>query len=182
VLGCEHQQAAPAGADIEEAVALLQHQLGADVLELGLLRLRQRHRAVTEVGARVDPARIEPEGVEIVGDVVVELDLLGIGLGPMAQARARHQLGLAHPADRRRRRAARLGRIARHQLGGRGHQLAHAAVEVELALDVVLADLADLAHDQMGQRRKVVQAQGDGSVLAADPAASGQDDGDGKTQ
>ena len=89
----------------------------------------------------------------------MELDLLGVGLGLVAQARARHQLGLAHPAERRRRRAGGLGRIARHQLGGRGHQLAHAAVEVELALDVVLADLADLAGDEVGQRREVVQAQ-----------------------
>jgi hypothetical protein len=81
VLGGEQEQAAPAGADVEEAVAFLQHQLGADVLELGGLRLRDRHRRIAEVGARVDPARVEPEGVEVVGDVVVELDLLGVVSG-----------------------------------------------------------------------------------------------------
>jgi hypothetical protein len=51
VLGREQQQAAPARADVEEAVALLQHELGADVLELGFLRLGDRHRGLAEVGA-----------------------------------------------------------------------------------------------------------------------------------
>jgi hypothetical protein len=37
LLGRPQQQAAPAGADVQEALALAQHQLAADVLELGLL-------------------------------------------------------------------------------------------------------------------------------------------------
>ena len=41
VLGSPQQQAAPAGADVEEALALAQLQLAADVVELGLLRLGQ---------------------------------------------------------------------------------------------------------------------------------------------
>ena len=66
--------------------------------------------------------------------------------------------------------------------GGRGHQLAHAAVEVDLAFDVVLAHLADLAGDEVRERRQVVQAQRDRSVLGADPPAAGKNHGEGKTQ
>ena len=44
VLRRPHQQAAPAGADVQELLAGLEHQLAADVVELGFLRLRQRHR------------------------------------------------------------------------------------------------------------------------------------------
>ena len=182
VLGGEQQQPAPAGADVEEAVALLEHELGADVLELRGLRLGDRHRRIAKVGARVDPSRIEPQRVEIVGDVVVELDLLGVGLRAMAQARARHQRCLAHPGERRRHGRARPGRITRHELRGGRHQLAHAAVEVDLALDVVLADLAHLAGDQVGKRRQVVEAQGHRGILAADAPAARKDDGKGKTQ
>ena len=53
----------------------------------------------------------------------------------------------------------RPGRVAGHQLGGGRHQLAHAAVEIDPAFDVVLADLADLAGDEVGERRQIVQAQ-----------------------
>ena len=89
VLGGPQQQAAPAGADVEEALALAQHQLAADVVELGLLRLASGIAGVAEVGARIDAPRVEPERVEVVRDVVVKLHLVGIGLGPVAQARPR---------------------------------------------------------------------------------------------
>ncbi|MCY1550216.1 hypothetical protein D9M68_864520 [compost metagenome] len=51
VLGRPEQQPAPAGADVEEALALAQHELAADVVELGFLRLRQRELGRAEVGA-----------------------------------------------------------------------------------------------------------------------------------
>ena len=61
------------------------------------------HAGVAVVGAGIDPLRVEPEGVEVVGDVVVELDLLGVGLGPVARLGARQAHELLQPADRRRR-------------------------------------------------------------------------------
>jgi hypothetical protein len=51
VLGSVDKQAAPARTDVQEALAAPQHQLAADVVELGLLRLRERHAAIAEVGA-----------------------------------------------------------------------------------------------------------------------------------
>jgi len=51
VLGRPQQQGAPSGADVEVALAGLQHQLAADVVELGFLRLRQREVGRTEVRA-----------------------------------------------------------------------------------------------------------------------------------
>ncbi|MCY1366784.1 hypothetical protein D9M69_536900 [compost metagenome] len=51
VLGRPHQQRAPARADVQVALAGLQHELAADVVELGFLRLRQRELGRAEVGA-----------------------------------------------------------------------------------------------------------------------------------
>ena len=51
MLGSPQQQRAPAGADVQETLARLEHQLAADVVELGLLRLRQGHAAVAVIGA-----------------------------------------------------------------------------------------------------------------------------------
>ena len=175
VLGRVQQEAAPAGADVEEALAFLQHQLAADVLQLGFLRRGQVHAGVAVIGAGIDPLRVEPEGVEVVGDVVVELDLLGVDLGPVPRLGARQVDELLQPADRRRHRHhVDLGRIAGHQLGGQRHHVAHAAVDVDAALDVVLADLADPPGHQVGDGREVVHPHGDGGILRADASASGQ--------
>ena len=111
----------------------------------------------------------------------MELDLRGVPVGPVAQARARHPGHLLRPGDRRRR-DLRLRRIAAHQRGGRGHQLADGAFEVDPALDVVLADLADLPGREVGERRQLLQPKRDARVLAADPAPAGKDDGERKTQ
>ena len=51
MLGRPQQQRAPAGADVEEAFAGLEHQLAADVVELGFLRLGQRHAGFAVIGA-----------------------------------------------------------------------------------------------------------------------------------
>ena len=68
------QQRAPAAADVEQPLAGLEAQLGADQLELALLRGFQRLAGVGEVRARVDHARAEEKPVEVVRDVVVVLD------------------------------------------------------------------------------------------------------------
>ena len=153
VLGRPQQQAAPAGADVEEALALAQHQLAADVVELGLLRLRQRHVGVAVVGARVHPPRVEPQRIEVVRHVVVELHLPRVGVGAVVA----HRLGGA-AADSRHHEHASAGRgVARDQLRGHGHHVAHAAVDVEASFDVVVRQPADLAGGEVGQRRQLVQ-------------------------
>ena len=78
VLGRVQDQPAPAAADVEEAFAGAQTQLAADQVELGELRVLQRVAGVAEVGARVDHARVEPEPVEVVADVVVMLDRVAV--------------------------------------------------------------------------------------------------------
>ena len=55
---------------------------------LASLRLRQRHGALAVVGAGADAARVQPEGVEVVRDVVVELHLARVRLGLVVLARA----------------------------------------------------------------------------------------------
>ena len=105
----------------------------------------------------------------------MELDLLGVDLRPVPRLGARQAQQLLQPADRRRHRHhVDLGRVAGHQLGGQGHHVAHAAVDVDPALDVVLADLADPPGHQVGDGREVVHPHGDRGVLRADAPASGQ--------
>ena len=105
----------------------------------------------------------------------MELDLLGVDLRPVPRLGARQAQELLQPADRRRHRHhVDLGRVAGHQLGGQGHHVAHAAVDVDPAFDVVLADLADPPGHQVGDGREVVHPHGDRGVLRADASASGQ--------
>ena len=66
VLGGPQQQPAPARADVQKTLARLQPQLAADVLQLGLLRLRQCHLRVLVIGARIHAPWIEPQRVKIV--------------------------------------------------------------------------------------------------------------------
>ena len=75
-----HRERAPAAADVEEALVLLQAQLAANVVELRHLRLLERVGLAAVVGARIHHARVEPERVELVGDVVVVLDRVAIVL------------------------------------------------------------------------------------------------------
>ncbi|MCY1303542.1 hypothetical protein D9M70_532540 [compost metagenome] len=80
VLGGPEQQPAPPCAHVQEAFAVPQAQFAADVVQLGLLGLGQRHAGLAEVGAGVHPARVQPKRVEIVGQVVMEFDLLRVAL------------------------------------------------------------------------------------------------------
>jgi hypothetical protein len=67
-------EAAPAAADVEKALAGLQAQLAADHVELGGLRVLQRGAPAREVSAGIDHLGVEEEGVEGIRQVVVELD------------------------------------------------------------------------------------------------------------
>ncbi len=103
VLGRRAQsgKAAPAAADVEHPLALLQRQLAGDRVELRFLRLPPGSRLPRrEEGAAVGHRLVEEEGEELVGDVVVVAD------GPRVAL-----LAVALPAGRssasgRRRRAA----------------------------------------------------------------------------
>ncbi len=89
----QHQRA-PAAADVEQALARLQLDLAQDVVDLLHLRLVQCLVAVLEVGAGIDYVLVQPLAVEGVGDVVVVLDGLGIGLARVSEA----ALDAAHQA------------------------------------------------------------------------------------
>jgi hypothetical protein len=100
----------------------------------------------------------------------VELHLRRVGLHVVACARAGVEADLAPPVQRRAA-AHVLRRVARDHLGGDLHQVAHAAVEIEPVLDVVLRDLADLAGGDVHQRRELLQPHRDGSRRRADASA-----------
>ena len=72
------RQAAPAATDVEQPVTRLQAQLATQVAQLGLLGLVQVFLAGFEVGAGVDHVAIQPQAVELVGQVVVVADGLGV--------------------------------------------------------------------------------------------------------
>ena len=109
-----HHEAAPATADVEHPLALLQRELRADEVELRLLGLLQgrspvagekslRLRDAGEEGAGVGHRLVEEEREELVADVVVVADGLAVALGGVLAA-AEVDLGL-----RRGRRAAHAG-------------------------------------------------------------------------
>ena len=85
-------KAAPAAADLEHALARLQPQRIDDALVFALLRRVQRQAVVAiEQRARVGPAGVEPQLVEIVADIVMGMDvalaaLAGIRPQPVPQA------------------------------------------------------------------------------------------------
>lgn len=65
------RQPAPAAADVQQVLAALEPQLAAQVVEFILLRLLQRFIAGLEVRAGIDHLPVEPELVEVVGNIVV---------------------------------------------------------------------------------------------------------------
>jgi hypothetical protein len=142
------REAAPAAADVEDAVALLQAELRADQLELGLLRLLERGRAAREDRAAVGHRRVEEQGEELGRQVVVVADraaIAGDAVAPAvrdelrrrARGRLRHAGGL-HRRDRE----ARLGRAIERRRLPLAHDLDRRieVVDLELARDVGAPD------------------------------------------
>ena len=72
---CPEQERAPAGIDVEETLSVVQPELFADLVELRLLCRGEGHGEVGEVSAGVNASRVKPQCVEVVGNVVVLLDL-----------------------------------------------------------------------------------------------------------
>ncbi len=71
-------EAPPATADVEHPHSRLELQLAADQLELRALGVLERVRSVLEQRAAVGHALIEEQGEELVRDVVVVADRLGV--------------------------------------------------------------------------------------------------------
>ena len=77
------QSGAPAAADVEQRHARLQAELAEGQVDLGDLGLFERHVVALEVRAAVGLRRIQEEPEEVVGQVVVRLDVLEVRLaGP----------------------------------------------------------------------------------------------------
>ena len=87
---------APAAADIEQAHARLQPQLGGDQGLLVDLRAFQRVRRILEIGHGILPVLVEEQLVELAGQVIVmdhvlagldpQVDLVGLGEDPVDPA------------------------------------------------------------------------------------------------
>src|SRR6202044_3777681 len=69
-LSCSQDERAPAAADIEQALAGLQLDLGEDVVDLLDLRGREVFVAVLEIRTGVHHVLVEPELVELVRYIV----------------------------------------------------------------------------------------------------------------
>ncbi len=110
------RQRAPAAADVEHPLALLQRQLGADQVELGLLRRLEARPVAREERAAVGHRLVEPQREEVVRDVVVVRDRALVALDAVP-APARAQLALRHRRRLDRPHRAR-GGDGQPQLGG----------------------------------------------------------------
>ena len=112
VLGGVQRQRAPAAADVEHRHARLEAELGADEVELGALRVLERRLRGRVVAAAVGHLRLEDEGVELVGEVVVVADRR-----PVARQAVQPAL------DPRLRRGARRWPAERAETGGRADRV-----------------------------------------------------------
>ena len=79
-LGCGDDQSAPAASDVEHAVAGLEVQLVEHQVDFVALRVIQAHVGRVEHRARVRHRRSDEVGVELVRQVIMEADGLGVGL------------------------------------------------------------------------------------------------------
>ena len=83
-----NRQASPTAADVEHPLAGLQLELAADQLELGALGVLERRRSGLEQRAAVGHRLVKEQGEELVRDVVVVADRLGVAALRVAVARA----------------------------------------------------------------------------------------------
>ena len=80
-------EGAPPATGLYDLLTRPEHQLAADVIELGSLRLFQRGVRRVVVRARIHHLLVEPQAVEVVAEVVMVLDVsprsgLGVGTRP----------------------------------------------------------------------------------------------------
>jgi GH15 family glucan-1,4-alpha-glucosidase len=128
VAGHVERQRTPATASLDHVFPGAQIELGADVFELGDLRLLQGRLGSREVGARVDHAFVEEQLVELVPDVVVMAGVVRGCFAVLPQSALEEAPGHETPDP---------GRRLAHpeQLGQHPHQIAldgDAAVDPEV--------------------------------------------------
>jgi hypothetical protein len=80
----------PAAADVEQRHAGLEVELAQRQVDLGHLRLFERHVVSLEVGAAVGPRGILEQPEEVIGEVVVSLHLFEVRLHLLARLRRLH--------------------------------------------------------------------------------------------
>lgn len=153
VLRRPQQQRTPARADVQETLAGPQVELAADVVQLRFLGLGQRHLRIAEIGAGIDTPRIQPQAVEVVGDVVVELDLPGIARQRVRGHGAHAGHGVDPPVG------SATHRVGLQQAGRGRHHVAHAAFDLHQPFDDRAAQGADLSCGQAGHGRQALEMQ-----------------------
>jgi hypothetical protein len=135
MLGRVHHQRTPAASDVEEALARMQHQLAADVVQLLALRLVQRIGIVTEIRAGIHHALVQPEAVEVVGHVVVVADRTPVGGTRVAMSREGVQQAARAPAA---------GRRGYAQALGKSYDAAGFSADIDILLDVAAGERAEV--------------------------------------
>ncbi len=151
--GAQHQRA-PAAADIEERLPRLEPDPGQDVVDLLQLRGSKVFIALLEVRARVDHVRVEPELVEVVRDVVVILDRRLVFLLGMGEV-------LGHAGEG----AAGTARGRGGEAVSNVDDVCQAAFEVDLLLDIRLAEVVQARYEQQRQGGGLAYRQGDVGLL-----------------
>ena len=86
---------------------------------LDVLGGSQRHRWLAIVGTRIDAPRVEPEPVEVIRDVVVELNLPDVGRSRVPDQRPAALQLVAPPRS-----LVSIRRVVSQQLHGGSHQVA----------------------------------------------------------
>jgi hypothetical protein len=151
-------QPAPAAADVQQPLTGAQAQLAADQLQFGLLRLVEGLAARREVGAGVDHAPVQPQGIEVVAQIIMVAHGGAVAFQRMAHALApeppvgsgdRHVIGggeglqaQQHPRQAPRRRQQR-AEIIGHPAGG-----------AQIALDLDVATQIGLGQCQLRRRHE----------------------------
>ena len=137
--GGAQDQRAPAAADVEQALVRLQVVLAQHVVQLLNLRFFQAVRMVLEVGARINHVLVQPKPVEIVRNVVVVGDGLGIHLPRVVRAAN----DASEPAERPDGTAG--------QLRGDPENLVEVSLDVEISLNVGRTKRIQAGADQVTQ-------------------------------
>ena len=122
-------QRPPAAADVEEAIARVQSQLAADVVEFSGLRLIESCARSIEVGAGVHHLRIQEEFVELVGAVVVETNVARGDAASGPTLREHPGIPAANSVEEL---AAKGGRGLRQLIANRGDEV---PIHIDLAVD-----------------------------------------------
>jgi len=154
--GVDHQPAPPA-ADVQQALAGLQAQLAADVLELGRLRRVQVVGLAPEVGAGVGHRLPQEQGVEVVTDIVVVGDGGPVAAAGMARALQAGRLPPVAVFLRRERGRQAEGQAGQGQPLARGEAL-HPHRQPQrgdhIALQLVVAAQVGFGQRQLARRQE----------------------------